>query len=235
MLCLGLEAATLSPGIGLASEAGILWRLAEARPKSKAQAIFVYLDRAMGEGRLDLAGLDLIAVTAGPGSFTGLKVGLTTAKTLAWSLNKPCAAVSSLKALAASAATQEGLIAPLLDARRGMVYCALFRSSGLGLERLAEDQVRSPEEWSAFLAQQAAGERLKLTGGGLGAYSEVFDRALPGAEKAAAEEWLIDPGQVARLGLDILAGGGSVSALELKANYIRPPDAKLPPQTLYRC
>lgn len=235
-LCLGLEAATMSPGVGLADENGIRWQMAEAHPASKAQAVFVYLAKAREEGLLNLDRVDLIAVTAGPGSFTGLKVGLTAAKTLGWSLDIPVVGVSSLKALAASTVNGDrsvaGLIAPVLDARRSMIYTALFRMTDGRLERLAEDRAVDPEEWSRELAELAGDEPLLLTGDGLKAYASLMTGILPRAGVAAEEDRFIRPGWVAHLGLDAAAEGRAVTAFELNANYLRPPDAKLPAKPL---
>src|SRR5699024_3825258 len=77
-----------------------------------------------------LEGVDLIAVAAGPGSFTGLRIGVSTAKGLTWPGNKPCAGVSTLEALAWSLAHTGAIVVPVMDARRGQLYNALFRGTG---------------------------------------------------------------------------------------------------------
>ena len=74
----------------------------------------------------DMSQVDMVAVTAGPGSFTGLKIGVTTAKGLAFPNDLPCAAVSSMTALAYGCLNFEGLVCPSFDARRSMLYNALF-------------------------------------------------------------------------------------------------------------
>ena len=83
---------------------------------------------------------DAIAVAVGPGSFTGIRIGVAAAKGLAFAAEKPAVAVSTLEAMARNVAHMEGLIICAMDARRSQVYNALFRSSGTGApERLTED------------------------------------------------------------------------------------------------
>ena len=85
--------------------------------------------------------VDLVAVARGPGSFTGVRIGVATAKGLSWGLNKPCCGVSTLEAMAWQGAHLEGkLLCCCMDARRGQVYNALFRGEGTGLRRLSEDR-----------------------------------------------------------------------------------------------
>ena len=99
-----------------------------------------------------LEGVDLIAVAAGPGSFTGLRIGVSTAKGLAWPGNKPCAGVSTLEAMAWSLAHTGAIVVPVMDARRGQLYNALFRGTGEGLERLAPDRAIAADDLVAELA-----------------------------------------------------------------------------------
>ena len=90
---------------------------------------------------LPLQAADLVAVARGPGSFTGVRIGVATAKGLSWGLDKPCCGVSTLEAMAWQGAHLEGrLLCCCMDARRGQVYNALFRAEGTGLRRLREDR-----------------------------------------------------------------------------------------------
>lgn len=92
-----------------------------------------------------LDSVDVIAAAAGPGSFTGLRIGISTAKGLAWSANKPCAGVSTLEAMAWPLAHMGMEICAVMDARRGQVYCARFRGGGESLIRLCPDQAAGLE------------------------------------------------------------------------------------------
>lgn len=83
--------------------------------------------------------LDQIVVAEGPGSFTGIRIGMTTAKSLAWSLNIPIKTISSLELVAFSLLYQNGLVCPFFDARRGNVYTGLYRVSEGQIERVEDD------------------------------------------------------------------------------------------------
>ena len=110
-----------------------------------------------------LEDVDVIAVAAGPGSFTGLRIGVATAKGLAWPGDKPCAPCSTLESMAWPLAHLEGsLIVCAMDARRQQVYNALFLARGDGLERLTPDRAISLEELGAELKKY---ENLKIVVG----------------------------------------------------------------------
>ncbi len=96
--------------------------------------------------------MDAVAVAAGPGSFTGLRIGIAAVKGLAWAAEKPCIPVSTLEAMAWPLAHLEGSIVCAMDARRQQIYNAVFLADGGALERLREDRALSLEEAAAGLA-----------------------------------------------------------------------------------
>lgn len=235
MLCLGLETASLRPGIGLADENGIILERAGLDPRSKAQAVFVYLNDLLSRGEIELKRLDLIAVTSGPGSFTGLKVGVAAAKGLGFALDLPCVGVSSLEVLASGLADRApGPIGALFDARRGLIYAALFEPDGKsGLIRLSPDRALPPEDWADELASETRGKPLTLIGRGLDTYGKMLLERLGGSTRLAPEaDWDPSPGMVARLGLAAAKAGRTVEAEALEARYLRPVDAVLPKKPL---
>jgi tRNA threonylcarbamoyladenosine biosynthesis protein TsaB len=114
--------------------------------------------------------LDGFALSIGPGSFTGLRVGVATVKTMAWALKKPVLPVSSLEVLAQNLSSESGQIAPFVDARKAKVYTALFRSEGTGgVKRLTQDRLGLPEEVLRDLPK-----RTFLIGDGIRRYSELI-------------------------------------------------------------
>ncbi|MGG1229822.1 tRNA (adenosine(37)-N6)-threonylcarbamoyltransferase complex dimerization subunit type 1 TsaB [Bacillus halotolerans] len=98
--------------------------------------------------------LSKIVVAKGPGSYTGVRIGVTIAKTLAWSLNIPISAVSSLEALAANGRHFDGVISPIFDARRGQVYTGLYEYKNGLLEQAVPDQNVMLTEWLEMLKEK---------------------------------------------------------------------------------
>jgi tRNA threonylcarbamoyladenosine biosynthesis protein TsaB len=98
--------------------------------------------------------LDLIVVAKGPGSYTGVRIGVTVAKTLAWALNIPIVGVSSLEVLAANGHYFNGLICPLFDARRGQIYTGLYRYHSNQLECVESDRIVLSSEWAQWLQEK---------------------------------------------------------------------------------
>ncbi len=94
-----------------------------------------------------------VAVAAGPGSFTGVRIGVAAAKGLAWGRNIPCYGVSTLEAMAKNLGAWQGYVCPVMDARRGQVYNALFHAARGGLKRVRQDRA---------LSLQALGEELEM-------------------------------------------------------------------------
>lgn len=112
---------------------------------------------------IPIAEMDAFAVTVGPGSFTGVRIGVSTIKGLAFGQGKPCYAISTLEALAQNAAGLSGILVPVLDARRSQVYSACFRSAENGtVQRLTEDDLLPIPELVSRLA--AYGEPIRLFG-----------------------------------------------------------------------
>lgn len=107
----------------------------------------------LGDRRLDE--VDLVAVAVGPGSFTGLRVGVTTAKVLAYALGRPVLGIGTLRALAWQAATP-GAVSAALDAERGQLFAATFDRQGDQLAELSPPAIVEPEAWLASLTQAGA-------------------------------------------------------------------------------
>ena len=192
------------------------------------------LDRGMEHGRLlvplidrvlTLAGwdkardLDLIAVSQGPGSFTGLRVGVTCAKTMAMMLNKPLVGVCSLDALAENAPPEHAHVLTVLDARRGQVYAAAYERSAENLKRASGPDVMSPADALALLSPPVF-----AMGDALARYADAF-RA-PACECAGEELWRVHARTIARLGLRAFREGAGAEPIALEPLYLRRPEAE---------
>ncbi len=166
---LGVE--TSSPIFSVAiSEQGRLLSSIKIEGTGRPSALLADLiQQAAGSAGLGLKDLDGFSVSIGPGSFTGLRVGVITVKTLAWALKKPVLPISSLEVIAQNLKSCQEPIGLFLDARKGKVYTASFASDGEGrLKRLTEDRLMPPEE-----ALKEFSERTILVGDGLKRYGEL--------------------------------------------------------------
>jgi len=182
------------------------------------------VEALLAEGGMRLDDLQGLAVSIGPGSFTGLRVAVAFAKGLAFAGHLPVAAVSTLEALAwvADAAAPARVLAAL-DARKGEIYAALFAPEGAGLRRLTPDAVWQPAALAA-----ACDATTVVVGDAPGAYPQVF--AVTTVRPFATHHPRGDV--VARLGAARLAAGDAVPLAALEPAYVRAPDAKLPDNPL---
>lgn len=145
-----------------------------------SQTLLPMVEAALCHAGLTVDDIDLFAVSEGPGSFTGVRIGAATLKGLAFGRGKPCAGVSTLDALAHNLTGFEGIICPVMNARRAQVYNALFRGDGNAVKRLCPDRAIAISELESELA--AMGEKkIYLTGDGYDVTLKGFEsvRVLP--------------------------------------------------------
>ncbi len=195
--------------------------------------LFRQLGFILHELRVELRQFDAYAVASGPGSFTGLRVGLTAVKGWAEVYGKPIVAVSALEAVAVQARAQAAWVASVLDARRGEVFCALYERIPNGLRRFRDERVESLPEFLAWLAlefrQHLKGELVfvspnpALLSGDLEASVFVSTPVEPATAVLAP---LIGRLALERLHRASKGEDGILDALSLDANYIRPSDAE---------
>ena len=168
---------------------------------------------------LALKDMDVIAVAAGPGSFTGVRIGVAAAKGLAWPEDKPCAPCSTLESMAWQCAHVGGEICAAMDARRNQVYCARFRAEGGALTRLTEDRAMGLDELAAEVRAAAAPQALVGDGAHL-VRAALEGQGLPCALMPPHLLYQTAWG-VARCALELARGGGLISAAAMDPSYHR--------------
>jgi tRNA threonylcarbamoyladenosine biosynthesis protein TsaB len=165
-----------------------------------AEIVLPLIESVLTKARVAVADLSSIAVSIGPGSFTGLRVGLATAKGISYECGLPLAGVSTLHANAARVPNSDGIICSLLDARKNDVYFALFRREGQDLKRLTEDAMSSIEDALAQLRNfDRASASLFFIGDGATTYQKVLARDFASAQILAGKAYSSMAAQVARL------------------------------------
>ena len=165
---------------------------------------------------LTIADIDRIAITEGPGSFTGLRIGMAAVKGLAWSRDIPCVGISTLEAAAKGAADTDGKICAVMDARAGQVYTALFKAENGKLSRLSPDRAMKISELLSELGEE---ENILVCGDG----TEVFMKEAGASFKAASENIRYQRASSVAI---LAAERDTVSAKELSPEYIRLPQAE---------
>lgn len=167
--------------------------------------------------------LAAVAVAVGPGGFTGVRTSLSAAKTIAQALDKPLIGVTTLEALAEQAPIT-GLVAPMVDARRGDVFGGLYRKGPNGLEALLEPQLAAATEWAERVAARAGSEPVAFIGDGAAQNpAAVADRWPCGHFEPTMH--LLRAASVARIGARRLAEGRVDDPLTLLPEYLRAPSA----------
>lgn len=165
-----------------------------------------------------MAEMDAFAAAVGPGSFTGLRIGVNTVKAMAQAQGKPVLAVSTMDALAANAAGTAGLVCPILDARNRQVYTALYRD---GRKILADCALPIGE-----LLEKIGGEDALFLGDGVPVFREEIQAALPDARFAPGNLLLQRAGGVCREAFAAWQRGEAMDAYSIKPNYLRESQAE---------
>ena len=173
---------------------------------------------------IDIGEIGLFAVTVGPGSFTGVRIGAALVKGLAFGRDIPCVEVSSVEALAENLSGLDGYIVPCIDARRGQVYTATFVSNGGEIKRLNEDRVMPVTELAHELCDVSAD--VYIVGDGYVSAHRTFERE--GVQVKNTPSLLIkgSAASIGRVAYRKFKAGGAVSDRELSPKYLRMPQAE---------
>lgn len=145
MKILALETSAVAASAAVCEDEGLLAQSFQRTGLTHSATLMPMVESMLKNAGLTLAEMDLIAVAAGPGSFTGLRIGVSAAKGLAWPAEKPCAGVSTLEAMAWQLCGMEGVVCAAMDARRQQVYNALFELVDGKPVRLSPDRAISLE------------------------------------------------------------------------------------------
>jgi len=149
ILC--IETATTNCSVALSINGSVVaLKEDNAKQYSHAERLHVFIEEVLLKAQIDKCQLDAIAVSKGPGSYTGLRIGVSTAKGLAFALSIPLISISTLKSLALQVKNKEGLIIPMLDARRMEVYAEVFSSEN-NLIRNVKAEILTEDSFSEYL------------------------------------------------------------------------------------
>lgn len=192
---------------------------------TQSELLLPMADAALKSLRLSYDDIDLFATTVGPGSFTGVRIGTALVKGLAFGKDKPCYGVSTLEALAENLRGLEGLLVPVMDARRSQVYNAIFTSDGKSITRLTEDRAISLVALADELKKYKDGP-IYLCGDGYNVSRSALSEA--GISPADTPMLLISQNaySVAMVAYEQFKNGEYTTDLLLSPSYLRLPQAE---------
>ena len=192
------------------------------------------VERCLEAARADIRDIDLFVTVIGPGSFTGLRIGLATVKGFAAVRRRPVAAVGSLELLAAAAPYVCQLVVPMVDARRGEVYAAMYSTSRGRPEEIVSPFAASPGDVGRLIQERFGGCSAVVCGTGDERYLGEIEADFPGEIDVLGPRWSVPSSSLAAA---IALERDAVPYAQLSGLeplYIRPPDAKLPSTTKLR-
>jgi tRNA threonylcarbamoyladenosine biosynthesis protein TsaB len=229
MLILAIDTSTRAGSIALLRDRQVLAEIAAREDTPYSTRLFRDLELLQSRAQFRMAQIDLFAIAAGPGSFTGLRVGLTAVKGWAEVHRKPIAAISGLEAIAAQGDANEEFVSPFLDARRGHVFGSTYRRSvgqSSVLQLVGEEAILSVEEFLTQVKRNCGARQGVLVSATPDVLPpDLLESILPGARIEQVSASLAPT--IGRLGFDRANRGELVDALGLDANYIRRSDAEV--------
>ena len=237
MIVLGIDSATPEASVALVEDGVILAEerqegispKAGKQPSNHAAVLLPLIERVLARNCTSFEQLAGISVSIGPGSFTGLRIGLATAEGLAYKSGMPLVGVSTLLANARRAARSEAFVGSVLDARKGEVYCALFRGGAREFSRLTDDALTNIDELISSWKQHMSGRRapLFLIGDGATVHRKQLVNCLDVTHVVSDASVSSVAAEVAKIGLANLAQAGTSNIGALAPIYLRSSAAEL--------
>ena len=219
MKILALETSAKSVSTAVLDDGVVLASAYQNTGLTHSRTLMPLVDAMLKNSDIRLEEIGLVAVAAGPGSFTGLRIGVSAAKGLAWTLDLPCCAVSTLEAMAQNLRHMDATVICAMDARRNQVYNAVFSAHGGTLDRLTPDRAIGLPELAAELKNDEI-EKIVVGDGAKLCYTYLQENGIP-CRMAPAGLIMQNAVGVAQAAGEMAARGETVSARELIPNYLR--------------
>lgn len=223
MLILAIDTTTNFGSAAVVSEGKIIAEANYLSPSSHSRQLFQAVDEVIKISGKKLDDFDGLAVVAGPGSFTGIRIGLSLIKSLAMASKKPIAPVSSLQALAQKLILPGvELISPMIDARKGEIYACAYKVFNSEVEELISPGAYNPE---AFLKMLPDNSAVYLIGNGVDLYWPLIKEKLGERARLINRSYFI-AAEAGRLGEKVLENGKGVTPAQLEPIYYRKSQAE---------
>lgn len=223
MRLLAVDTATEICGVALSVDDRIRAQVVLGHGETHTRHIMAAIESVLVQAGVALSGVDAFAVTQGPGSFTGLRIGISTVKGLAVATGKPIVGVSTLAALARQAEGQSELVCPLIDARRSEVYWSLYKRGKSGLQVCLPESVGPADQIPLTINASCL-----FIGNGVPLYQHQLQKGIDHpVQWAQPNQNVLQPSVVAHLGFRKLADGGGDDVMTFGPVYLRKSDAEI--------
>lgn len=224
MKILALDSSATAASVALLEDNFVLGEFFVNTKYTHSQTLVPMIKNLLNVTCVDIKDIDLFSVNVGPGSFTGIRIGVSAVKGMALALSKPCVPVSTLLSLAYNLKNYDGLICACMDARCNQVYNALFEVSGGEIKRLTDDRAILIDD----LAEELKGfsKKIILVGDGAILCYNKLHELLPYLELSDNNNRYQRASSVAKIAFGDYNCGKSVKAAELLPKYIRMPQAE---------
>lgn len=219
MLILAFETSAKAASVALLEDGVLLGESYQNTGLTHSQTLLVMAQQLLSQCGKTVSDVTALAVAAGPGSFTGVRIGVAAAKGFAWGAELPCYGVSTLESMALSLGAWEGTVCACMDARRAQVYNALFRAEGGTLRRISPDRAISLAELGQELSQLEG--PIFLVGDGSPLTARTLAEQLPELVLPPEHRLHQRAAGVALLAAQKIAAGESGDAASLSPNYLR--------------
>jgi tRNA threonylcarbamoyladenosine biosynthesis protein TsaB len=228
VLILALDTCDSRGSVALLRDDSVLQLNVHDSPEDYSSWLLPVIQRILNAQGTELSDIETFAAASGPGSFTGVRVGLTTVKAWAELYGRAIAAVSRLEALASDSSGKASYLAPFFDARRNQVFAALYRRQAAQLERLGPEMVIPPDQFLDWCVSQAGSDRIDW----ISPDPQHLAQTASWPSRLAASETIevVSPVLAPRIGkiaYRLAREGLLIDALALDANYVRRSDAEI--------
>lgn len=211
-------------GVAIACEGRLVCDMQLVSGRTHSQRVMPMVEAALAMSDMAVSDIDVFGAVTGPGSFTGVRIGVSSVKALAHAAGRPCVGVDALHALAANIQAFDGVVCPILDARAQQVYGAMFRAGDVP-QRLCGDEAMP---LTAFLDRvEATDERALFLGDGVAAMRGAIEARLGGrAQFAAPQHMNLRAGSACAIAMRLAEQGETTDYLHLLPLYLRAPQAE---------
>lgn len=224
MKILAIDTSATAASVAVAEDDKIIGEYFINTKLTHSQTLIPMAEQLLKSVSLSVSDIDAVAVNAGPGSFTGVRIGVAAAKGIAFANDLPCVSVSTLQSMAYNMLESDYIICGVMDARCQQVYNALFKVNGKSVERLTDDRALSLEDLKRELEQ--INDKVVLIGDGTEITEKYFNGKLPNVVSAPINNRIQKASSTAIVACRMLKEDKTVSSDELMPVYLRLPQAQ---------